>query len=279
MLLGDNHTGFYINLPIGAVVAVLLFLIHIPSKITNPLALSQLPRHLDLPGFALFAPAAIMFLLALQFGGNEHPWDSAVVIGLFVGAGVTAALFLYWERRQGDDKAMIPLGLFRSRIVWVSGVVGAFNMSITLVSSYYLPMYFQSVKGATPFQGGVDVLPTILGQLVFAVVSGALGELTFRNGFFVATSSSFYASRGFLTRIYRSRQIGILSPMGCLRRRCVHNRQRAHLDVDAVYRPREVDRLPGPPRSGPRRQHADGEPHPASPPLPVRRSTDSAALR
>ncbi|CCF35122.1 major facilitator superfamily transporter [Colletotrichum higginsianum] len=165
---------FYINLPIGAVVAVLLFLIHIPSKITNPLALSQLPRHLDLPGFALFAPAAIMFLLALQFGGNEHPWDSAVVIGLFVGAGVTAALFLYWERRQGDDKAMIPLGLFRSRIVWASGVVGAFNMSITLVSSYYLPMYFQSVKGATPFQGGVDVLPTILGQLVFAVVSGAL---------------------------------------------------------------------------------------------------------
>ncbi|GKT52450.1 efflux pump mlcE [Colletotrichum spaethianum] len=165
---------FYINLPIGGVVAILLFFIHIPSKIATPLPLLKVPGHLDFPGFVLFAPAAIMFLLALQFGGNEHPWNSSVVIGLFVGAGVTAALFLYWEYRQGDDEAMIPLGLFKSRIVWISCVVGAMTMSITIVSSYYLPMFFQSVKGATPFQGGVDFLPTILSQLVFAVVSGAL---------------------------------------------------------------------------------------------------------
>ncbi|GKT85843.1 MFS multidrug transporter [Colletotrichum tofieldiae] len=115
-----------------------------------------------------------MFLLALQFGGSEHPWNSSVVIGLFVGAGITTALFLYWEYRQGDDEAMMPLGLFKSRIVWISCVVGSLTMSITMVTSYYLPLYFQSVKGATPFQGGVDFLPTILSQLVFAVVSGAL---------------------------------------------------------------------------------------------------------
>ncbi|GKT78478.1 MFS multidrug transporter [Colletotrichum tofieldiae] len=165
---------FYINLPIGGVVAVLLVLIHIPSKIATPLPLLQIPGHLDLPGFVLFAPAAIMFLLALQFGGSEHPWNSSVVIGLFVGAGITTALFLYWEYRQGDDEAMMPLGLFKSRIVWISCVVGSLTMSITMVTSYYLPLYFQSVKGATPFQGGVDFLPTILSQLVFAVVSGAL---------------------------------------------------------------------------------------------------------
>lgn len=120
-----------------------------------------------------------MFLLALQFGGNQHPWGSSVVIGLFVGAGVTALLFLGWERYVGDDKAMVPLGLFGRRIVWTSALVGAANMSLTIVGSYYLPLYFQSVKGASPFQGGVDYLPTILAQLVSAVVSGALGESCF----------------------------------------------------------------------------------------------------
>ncbi|KAK2059573.1 major facilitator superfamily transporter [Colletotrichum caudatum] len=165
---------FYINLPIGGVVAVLLLLIHIPSKITNPLPLLQVPRHLDLPGFVLFAPAAVMFLLALQFGGNDYPWDSSVVIGLFVGAGVAAALFVYWEHRLGDDEAMIPLDLFKSRIIWTSCAFGAASFSVTITSSYYLPLYFQSVKGATPFEGGRDFLPTILSQLVFAVVSGAL---------------------------------------------------------------------------------------------------------
>ncbi|OLN81036.1 putative HC-toxin efflux carrier TOXA 25 [Colletotrichum chlorophyti] len=166
---------FYINLPIGGVVALLLAATPIPDKVASPLPLSSLPRHLDLPGFVLFAPAAVMFLLALQFGGGAvHPWISPVVIGLFVGAGVAALLFLYWERRQGDDEAMIPLGMFRSRIVWSSAAVGALNMAVTFVSSYYLPMYFQSVKGETPFRGGVDFLPTILSQLVFAVVGGAL---------------------------------------------------------------------------------------------------------
>lgn len=135
-----------------------------------------MPRHLDLPGFVLFAPAAIMFLLALEFGGNSHPWNSSVVIGLLVGAAVTAVLFMLWERRQGDDMAMIPMGLFGNRIFWTSCLVGGLNMSITLVSSYYVPMYFQSVKGETPFRGGVDFLPTILSQLVFAVFSGAMGK-------------------------------------------------------------------------------------------------------
>ncbi|KAF6817717.1 MFS multidrug transporter [Colletotrichum plurivorum] len=171
---------FYINLPIGGVVAALMVLIHVPDKIANPLPLRSLPRHLDLPGFALFAPAAVMFLLALQFGGNQHPWNSSVVIGLFVGAGVTALLFVSWEWRVGDEKAMVPLGLFERRIVWTSALVGAANMSLTIVGSYYLPLYFQSVKGESPFQGGVDYLPTILAQLVAAVVSGALvGKLGF----------------------------------------------------------------------------------------------------
>ncbi|KAK1480917.1 major facilitator superfamily transporter [Colletotrichum tamarilloi] len=165
---------FYINLPIGAVTAAMLFLIHIPSKITKPVSLVQIPRYLDLPGFALFAPAAIMFLLALQFGGNDYSWDSSVVIGLFVGAAVTAGLFIFWEHREGDEKAMVPMGLFKNRIVLTSSLVGALNMSITQVSSYYIPMYFQSVKGETPFRGGVHFLPTIIAQLVFAVASGAL---------------------------------------------------------------------------------------------------------
>ncbi|KAL0944844.1 MFS multidrug transporter [Colletotrichum truncatum] len=165
---------FYINLPIGGAVAVLLAMIHIPDKIATPLPLLKIPPRLDLPGFVLFAPATIMFLLALQFGGSEHAWDSSVIIGLFVGAGVAILAFGFWERRVGDDDAMIPLGLFRRRVFWTSALVGAFNFSVTLVGSYYLPMYFQSVRGKSPFNGGVAYLPSVLSQLVAAVVTGAL---------------------------------------------------------------------------------------------------------
>ena len=77
---------FYINLPIGAVAAAILLLIRIPDRTadTRDVSLPTIFREkLDLLGFAIFAPAAIQFLLALQWGGTKYRWDSATTIGLF----------------------------------------------------------------------------------------------------------------------------------------------------------------------------------------------------
>ncbi|KAF2451175.1 efflux pump protein [Karstenula rhodostoma CBS 690.94] len=169
---------FYMNLPIGAVTATMLALIHIPEP--NPKApyssalFKDLVLHkLDLPGFALFAPACIMLLLALQFGGEgSHAWDSATIIGLFVGAGVVTVIFIAWEERVGE-KAMIPGSLFKSKIL-LACIGQTIGLGVCVfVGSLWVPTYFQSVKGAGPTESGVNVLPQILSQLLFAVVSGA----------------------------------------------------------------------------------------------------------
>ncbi|KAG6986530.1 hypothetical protein G7Y79_00078g099840, partial [Physcia stellaris] len=80
---------FYINLPIGGVTAAILLLIKIPDRTAQhkgtPLP-TILRERLDLLGFAIFAPAAIQFLLALQWGGTKYRWNSPTVIGLFCGA-------------------------------------------------------------------------------------------------------------------------------------------------------------------------------------------------
>lgn len=129
----------------------------------------------DLIGFLLFAPAAIQFLLALQFGGNTYAWNSATIIGLFCGAAATFVIFLIWEKHMKDD-AMIPFSLIRQRVVWCGCLVGLFLMSSTMVASYYIPIYFQSVKGATPLLSGVYMLPNVITQLIFTVGSGILGK-------------------------------------------------------------------------------------------------------
>lgn len=136
----------------------------------------QVLKNFDIIGFVLFAPAAVQFLLALQYGGNQYAWNSATVIGLFCGAGGMAIIFLAWEHRQGDD-AMIPFSMIAQRVVYSSILVGLFMMSMLLLASYYLPIYFQGVRGASPMQSGIRVLPSILSQLIAAVVSGALGKL------------------------------------------------------------------------------------------------------
>lgn len=152
--------------------------IHIPDQIIKPqgrLVLRTVLKDLDLIGFALFAPAAIQFLLALQYGGNQYAWNSATIIGLFCGAGGTFIIFLVWEYRKGDE-AMIPFSMVRKRAVWSSCMVMLFTMSMTFCASYYLPIYFQAVKGVSPTMSGVYLLPSILSQLLLAVISGFLGK-------------------------------------------------------------------------------------------------------
>lgn len=129
---------------------------------------------LDILGFALFAPAAIQFLLALEWGGSRYVWKSATIIGLFCGAAGTFCVFLAWEYRR-DDAAMIPFSIVRQRTVWCSCLVIFLFMGSVTITSYYMPIYFQAIRNATPTMSGVYILPAILSQIVFATVSGVSG--------------------------------------------------------------------------------------------------------
>lgn len=173
----DPSAGFYINLPVGGLVLLLLLFIHVPDLTEKePFTLDLVRRtipELDLVGFVLFAPATIMCLLALQWGNNEYPWNSSVIIGLFCGAAATAVVFVVYESHVGA-KAMIPGAIVRQRVVYSSAANGMGLMGSIFVASQYLPIYFQGVKGVGPAMSGVDLLPSILGQLFMVVVSGIL---------------------------------------------------------------------------------------------------------
>ncbi|KAI1357760.1 putative MFS multidrug transporter [Xylaria arbuscula] len=168
---------FYINLPVGVVSVLFLFFTHIPDETLKPpfsfALLRSIIPHLDLTGCALFAPATVMFLLALQWGSSDYGWNSATVIGLFAGSGVTVIFFCIWEWRVGDD-ALIPLDLVKNRIVWTSTIQNSFLFITNAVGANYVPIWFQAVKGASPSLSGVYTLPSIITQLLSTIISGAL---------------------------------------------------------------------------------------------------------
>jgi hypothetical protein len=140
----DLVSGFYINLPAGAAVAALLLAIRIPDRVVKDDTKStfkQTLEKLDLFGAALFASAIVMFLLALQWGGQTYAWESVTVIGLFVGAFGTLCIFVLWERRRGST-AMIPLAMLGNRVVYSSCLVQFFQMANFMVITYYLALWF-----------------------------------------------------------------------------------------------------------------------------------------
>ncbi|KAH8645828.1 efflux pump protein [Xylariales sp. PMI_506] len=166
---------FYINLPVGGIAAVVLLLVEISDDkepFSSHLLRSTIPE-LDLIGFVLCAPAVTMLLLALQLGSNAtFAWRSSTIIGLFCGAAVAILLFVLWERRMGD-RAMIPGSVAGQHIVWSSVSQTVFMIAVVTIISTYLPIYFQAVKGVGAAMSGVYLLPSILVQLLFVIVSGA----------------------------------------------------------------------------------------------------------
>ena len=74
------------------------------------------------------------------------------------------------------DKAMFPYSMMRIRVVWSTCLATSFFFGCMLTTSYYLPIYFQAVKGKSPTISGVYMLPTILSQMLMAIVAGVLGE-------------------------------------------------------------------------------------------------------
>ena len=170
--------GFYINLPCGAIVALLLFFITLPElkgKSVEERTVRQSLAQLDLIGFAIFTVTCLQLFLALNWGGSSYSWNSPTIIGLLCGAGGSLPIFLTWEYYRGDE-AMIPFSMIGRRVVWSSCVNYACFSGCLITSTYYLPIYFQSVLNATPTMSGVDLLPSILATLLVAIVTGRLGK-------------------------------------------------------------------------------------------------------
>ncbi|KAK1493568.1 major facilitator superfamily transporter [Colletotrichum cuscutae] len=164
---------FYINLPIGGLsAAIILFYFHTPPQAV-PAKASMLEKFLqmDLIGTALIMAATISFLLALQWGGHQHPWNSSTVIGLFVGFGLMIVAFIALEWYQGE-RAMIAPRLISDRTVYISSAYAFFFAGAYFVLVYYLPIYFQSVDNASPTQSGVRNLPLIIAVTIATVASG-----------------------------------------------------------------------------------------------------------
>ncbi|GKT82243.1 MFS multidrug transporter [Colletotrichum tofieldiae] len=60
------------------------------------------------------------------------------------------------------------------RPVWTAAATNFNLVGSAMIQIYLLPLYFQTVQGASPAQSGVNILPSILSQLAFAYGGGLL---------------------------------------------------------------------------------------------------------
>src|ERR1700743_741008 len=87
--------GFYLNLPIGALVLVFLFFaVENTPPVLGELAFKEKLSRIDIPGTLVFIPCIVCLLLALQWGGQQYEWSNGRIIALLALFGVLLITFI-----------------------------------------------------------------------------------------------------------------------------------------------------------------------------------------
>jgi EmrB/QacA subfamily drug resistance transporter len=162
---------FYINLPVG-----LAALVVTSAVLRMPVVRRQ--HKIDYLGAAAIVGAVTCVLLYLDWRGNAYGWTEAGALALLAGAAVLAAAFLFIERRAAEP--IIPMRLFRSEVFSV-GNAFAFLAGVAMFGTIiFLPVYLQAVRGMSPTESGLALLPAIVGIFSTSITSGQLISRTGR---------------------------------------------------------------------------------------------------
>jgi EmrB/QacA subfamily drug resistance transporter len=154
---------FYVNLPLGLVALAVL-------AVTLPGARERIEHRIDYEGTALLAVALSAIVLATTLGGTSYDWDSAVIVGMGVLAVLALAGFAVAERRAPEP--VLPPALFRNRVFVVTSAVGLVVGFALFGALTFLPLFQQVVRGDSPTESGLQLLPVMGGLLATSIVSG-----------------------------------------------------------------------------------------------------------
>ena len=156
---------FYINVPLGVAAFIILgAVLHLHNKHER--------KPIDWLGSALMVIGVCLLLLVTVWGGKEYDWVSPQIIGMAVAGVGFLVWFVYHELRV--EEPIVPMTLFSNKVFRVSSVIGFMVGFAMFGSIVYLSIYFQVVRGATPTEAGLMLLPLMVGILLTSILSGQL---------------------------------------------------------------------------------------------------------
>jgi len=172
---GAWRWAFYMNLPIGAIVMVAMWLfLKLESGSGTAGGFRHSIKRIDFWGIGILSISTVATLYALTYGGSLRAWaDSAVVTPLVAGL-LLLVLFVLVEGAAFVKAPVTPYRLFGNRTSVAAFYVSFQHSILCYWMTYMYPLYFQAVVGATPTKSGLYFLPFVFSFPVAAAVGGPL---------------------------------------------------------------------------------------------------------
>ncbi|TDP94108.1 MDR family MFS transporter [Labedaea rhizosphaerae] len=159
----DWRWAFYVNLPLGGIaLLVLVTTLHLPRKRSE--------HRIDWPGAALLTVGIAALVLITTWGGTQYAWGSAQILVLAVIAVITLTAFVLVERKAREP--ILPLNLFANRNFTLISLVG-FLLGFAMFGAInFLPLFQQTVQGASATNSGLLLLPMMAAAMVVSLFVG-----------------------------------------------------------------------------------------------------------
>lgn len=151
------HWVFFINLPVG-----LLSMVFLWRFLHEDVEHQRQP--LDIAGAVLLS-LGILSLLAGTGGSGLGMWP-------LLAAALLLVAFVAVERRAVDP--ILPIDLFRDRVIALSSVAGALIGAAMMATVTYVPLFVQGILEGSPTDAGRMITPMVLGWPIASTISGRL---------------------------------------------------------------------------------------------------------
>ncbi|KAJ2357375.1 hypothetical protein GGF43_001501 [Coemansia sp. RSA 2618] len=172
---GRFRWGVYLAAPLAALPAVLCTPALVQDLRRRPRteSLAQRVRAFDAVGTLLLLGAAVMLTSGLTFGGNEHKWNTAIVLCLIIFGAVSAGLFLAWEA-VGASRPVFNPSWLRERNLQISMLAVLFLSMAFFANAAYVPIMYITVRHADSAAAGRMTAPYWGASMCAAVLAGSV---------------------------------------------------------------------------------------------------------
>jgi len=186
-----THLGwrwaFYVNIPIGLICIVWCWvMLRVPPSTRRGKVV------IDWAGITLMTSMISALVLAATWAGSTYAWGSWQVAGLAAAVAVLLIAFIAAEHRAAEP--LLPLRIFTGRRNFP---IAAILLTVAGVSLFggtlYLPLYQQTVQGASAQNSGLLLLPMMVGTVVASMIAGKVMSKTGRYKIFPIVGSASLA--------------------------------------------------------------------------------------
>ncbi|OWT39397.1 hypothetical protein C362_02992 [Cryptococcus neoformans Bt1] len=164
---------FYINLPTSGLALVLL-MFTLKLNPSRKLTFKQLSATFDFVGLALLLISCALLIIGFSRAA-DYGFDTPASYGIIIAGAVVfvAAVINFLITKRN---AIIPSRMFKNRTTLFFLLGSTLHAIAFLPSNYLLPQMLQGLRGDTPLESGVHLLPYALLVAWMTVVAGQINS-------------------------------------------------------------------------------------------------------